>query len=384
MNKHSQINNSLLSLLLGVASMSLVSCKTNEVTQLTSDAGKIEASKLPSTLENSEMFYPRAGHTAVKLNDGRVFVFGGLNEPSVDSAITEIFDPITNAWSLGPNLLFGDRGIAHAVLLPDGRVLIAGGTKLELEVFDPITNLITQVGSFAHSRNGASFTLLKNGDVLIAGGTTGDFPFTFFNDAELFDYKTESLRPAFNTMDYGRAGHTATLLPSGNVLIAGGSSGQVLTPTTILFNYSSEGFMSTNPLRQRRLDHFAFLLPNNEVLVAGGINNQTQVINLVETYHTYQAFEFDSDQPHGFYGAAAGQLFDGTPVITGGDNKTNEFGNNSIYIYNFAQNEFVMIGQMAQARGRHTLTVLDDDSILITGGWGKDTSLKSVERFGIK
>lgn len=386
MKTQQNLKNSVLSAILILGSlMTILGCNETETAQ-SSDNNTAEIdtnTQQPPSYQSSEMNYPRANHQAVKLNDGKVFVFGGIYDSMINPKLTEIYDPADNSWSAGPDLV-NDRSFGHGVLLPDGNVLIAGGSSLAIEIFNPVDNTIVQVGSFAHSRNGASFTLLKNGDVLVAGGATGVSPFPFFDDAEIFDYRNNSLRPTFRSMGFARAGHSAVLMSSGDVLIFGGVNRSNLVQATLVFNHGSEGFYSTNSLREMRFDLLSFSLPSGEILAVGGskfVNGSVEVINSAESFGSYGAFDFDPNLPHGFFGAAGAQLSDGTPLVTGGDNFSNDFGNDSIYLYDLAQKKFILVGQMNQARKQHTLTVLDDGSALVTGGWGRIGNLKSAERF---
>src|SRR5207249_5612257 len=82
------------------------------------------------------------------------------------------------AWSKTPDLPEGH--VAHtATLLPDGRVLIAGGSDVRgvatstCELFDPKGNRWIHAASLNEARAGQAAALLANGDVLISGGETG-------------------------------------------------------------------------------------------------------------------------------------------------------------------------------------------------------------------
>jgi hypothetical protein len=132
------------------------------------------------------------------------------------------------------------RDFATATLLPTGQVLIAGGFILvsgnpvvlnSAELYNPATGTFTLTGSLATARAGHSAVLLPNGRVLIAGG--GDFISTSFASAEVFTLGTDSFSPAgsggfgfpVGQMSVPRAQFTATLLPTGTVLVVGGSGG---------------------------------------------------------------------------------------------------------------------------------------------------------------
>ena len=78
---------------------------------------------------------------------------------------------------------------------------------------------------------------------------------------------------ATGKMITARDEHTATLLPTGHVLIAGGENiFGVTTTITELYNPSSGRWTETGNLNTSRLEHTATILMNGEVLIAGGNN----------------------------------------------------------------------------------------------------------------
>ena len=123
------------------------------------------------------------------------------------------------------------RASATGTLLPNGLVLIAGGFNgrsvlASTDLYDPLSNSFIAPGSTATmnaARDLATATLLPNGLVLIAGGHTGSS--TFLASTELYDPSSNSFALPANTptMITERAEATATLLPNGLVLIAGGT-----------------------------------------------------------------------------------------------------------------------------------------------------------------
>ena len=122
-----------------------------------------------------------------------------------------------------------DSGITGtATRLADGTVLVAGGfgtsSQATAERYDPATNTWTSAGSMREGRVGHTATLLPNGKVLVAGGANSTQGGTYLATAELYDPAADGWRPA-GALAGPRSGHTATPLPDGRVLVAGGASG---------------------------------------------------------------------------------------------------------------------------------------------------------------
>ena len=142
-------------------------------------------------------------------------------------------------------------------------------------VVDPSFSTTANLGA---ARSGHTATLLPNGKILIAGGYNGA---ANLNTAELYDPATGAFTSAGTMFDM-RSGHTATLLPSGKVLIAGGISAQTLQ-TAELYDPTAATFTSTGLLTAARSNHTATLLPNGRVLLAGGAAGAA-VLNTTEVY----------------------------------------------------------------------------------------------------
>jgi N-acetylneuraminic acid mutarotase len=224
----------------------------------------------------------RSQHTATTLRDGRVLVTGGNNFASTLSS-TEIYDPATGTFT--PTGSMNGARYAHtATLLSSGKVLVAGGYDGNValdtaEIYDPATGVWSPTGSMATTRGFHTETRLLGGKVLVVGGFNIDFPlpsgFTALASAELFNPNTGTWSSA-GSMVSARFGHTATKLPDGSVLVAGGESADV----TVL-NSAELYFPQTNTwgtaadMSIPRATHTATLLNTGKVLVVGGffINN---------------------------------------------------------------------------------------------------------------
>ena len=178
-----------------------------------------------NSVSTAAMQIPRFDHVALKLTDGRVLVAGGSTTPGAGTATAacEVYDPVANTWSPVASLAFA-RQAANAILLDDGKVLVAGGavdgsTVRMSETYDPTTNTWTDSGELSVGRFVPTLTRLPDGRILAVGGVGEAAPVA---SAELFDQVTRQWSAAGRMADL-RSGHTATLLPNGRVLVAGGN-----------------------------------------------------------------------------------------------------------------------------------------------------------------
>lgn len=221
----------------------------------------------------------RGGHTALRLLNGKVLVAGGGDQGGgpfpffgTGSTTAELYDPGAGVFTSTGSMAKARLGHT-ATLLTNGKVLIVGGVPTSVsqptitaEIYDPATGAFTPTGSMAAARAGHTATPLQNGKVLITGGytefTNGEFHASA--TAELYDPVTSSFS-ATGPMGAARFAHTATLLPSGMVLVAGGGDS-----TAELYDPSTGSFSTTGAMETGRSGHSATLLLNGKVLVVGG------------------------------------------------------------------------------------------------------------------
>ena len=233
----------------------------------------------PSTevfVPTGSMSHPRAGHVAVKLGDGRILVAGGWYEAGAETLnaawTAEIFDPASQEWTEVGSMAT-PRADAAALLLPDGRVFVTGGTlpagpyledHLSAEVFDPATNAWTTWPvemAFPHAQH--SMVDLLDGRFLIAGGS-------FDLGCEIFNSVTGTFTSlAAPVGEVSRFGGAAASFHDGDVVICGGDSAGAVS----YFDRDTMTVLSTGSgLNAARSYATAVPIASDRILVAGGID----------------------------------------------------------------------------------------------------------------
>jgi hypothetical protein len=225
-----------------------------------------------------------ASSTATLLPSGKVLKTG--------DGIAELYDPAAGAWSSCPAETASascpaptnEHGTT-ATLLKNGKVLLVGGgdSSEGTELYDPAKGTWTVTGNLNQGRSLHTATLLASGKVLVTGGTCpvglcpGELSEPKFS-SELYDPATgtwSSCQVAPNAdcpgnLNEGRAEHTATLLPDGKVLVAGGASNDEMRKRAELYDPSTGDWSFTRTLDDGRTGHGAALLPDRRTLVSGG------------------------------------------------------------------------------------------------------------------
>ena len=129
----------------------------------------------------------------------------------------------------------------------------------------------------AAARSDHTATLLPSGKVLVAGGLFQG-PYTYLAGSQRYDPTNGTWSVAGLNQRYG---HTATLLPNGKVLLVGGRADTTISTlrTSELYDPASNSSLFTGNLGTGRAFHTATLLPNGKVLVAGGGTNTAELYN---------------------------------------------------------------------------------------------------------
>jgi WD40 repeat protein len=257
-------------------------------------------------------------------------------------------------------------------------------------VQDPAKNAIANVtivpsgfrrtGDMSTGRTAHTATLLQSGKVLIAGGDScmfdqyyGDCP---QSSAEVYD-SGPSTFTSTGSMLVSRVFHTATLLTNGKVLVTGGhdASAELYDPT-------SGAFAATGSMSVGRNSHTATLLASGKVLIAGG-QNVSGALATAELYDPNSG----TFTPTGTMAAertshTATPLANGKVLIAGGQNVSGALATAEVYDPN-SGTFTATTNSMLSKRAFHTATRLSNGNVLVTGGSVNKVLLSSADVYDV-
>ena len=272
-----------------------------------------------------------------------------------------------------------------ADLLPDGLLLIAGSTVIfnnphltrdgcMADLYDPRLGIVKRTVKMSACRFRHTSSMIQIGrstKVLLAGGYDG----SWLASGDVFDVTNGTFHPVNNSMTEPREFHTATALPNGHVIIAGGcrNDGDCLD-TLILYNSRLNRFIPLLPrMSAKRAFHTATYIPSIETIlfVSSGTFDLFDVptLSFISNGTTLQ-----DRQDH-----TATLLLDGRVLFTGG---SHGYGMTSCEIYNPITNTFTKAANMSVGRYWHTATLLSGTgAVLVCGGRNLDGLFNSCELY---
>src|SRR5271157_504588 len=357
----------------------------------------------PTFAPTGSLGVARYGHIAIQLPGGKILVAGGQDSSAAGLSSAEIFDPATGSWTPAGSMTFPRFGHA-AVLLPNGKVLVVGGTPNNpvctgppvgnsAEIFDPATGSWTLTATMNVARNSPAAVLLADGRVLVAGG--GNRCGGVFNSAEIFD-PTTGIWTVTAGMNVARQEPAGLTLPNGKVLVAGGSGGNPFPSlaSAEIFDATLATWTLTGSMQNPRIwggdDDSApdglIPLPNGSVFTAGGMNRPCYGCQPLIALAAAELFN-----PTAGVWTATGNmnsarlyprstlLATGQVLVTGGESLVAVLS--SAELFDPVAGTFSPAGNMTTPRVVQSATLLADGRVLVAGGY-LNGALDSAEIWG--
>jgi len=267
----------------------------------------------------------------------------------------------------------------EATLLPSGKVLITGGSYSGsgisdlrcVEVYDPATGAWSTTGFMQTGRTYHTATLLPSGKVLVAGGEGScETDCTGLRSAEVYDPATGEWSPT-GSMVTARYWHTATLLANGKVLVSGGyneSSGTLKTAE--VYDPVSGSWTATGSMSSARRVYTATLLPDGRVLATGGYYNGSGSLATAEVYDPASG-SWTATAPLNFSRSfhTATLMPNGRVLVSGGLYN----GSSPLVqaeVYDPVSRSWGVTAPLNTSRFGHTATLLPNGKVLVAGGGG--------------
>ncbi len=339
-------------------------------------------------------------HTATKLLDGRVLVVGGfvrrslmnsIGGYSIDHGVSRVeqFDPVTSQWSAA-GALASNRAFHTATRLASGDLLVIGGETFSLnpntgeqeglpvnsiERFSAANGQWSVVGALPNALSGHTATLLANGRLVLLGGinVAGNATTTCLQ----LD-TTTYLSTACTPLPSSRSPKIAVLLPSGQILVAGGTSAtETFEP---VYTPSTDSWAQSALPAKTNTDYAAAFFNQNSLIVWGratyspyslGNNSPPPVFDDGVRMLTSQPSVFALPSP-----PVAGQtmtpLPDGRILVAGGYSSVRSYSTLGTFYYPAPHSKAYVVDKSSPTLG-------------IVGGDGRDPfSPESGERYAVR
>ncbi len=301
-------------------------------------------------------------------NVGQPIQFNGTKSSDPEN------NPLTFTWN------FGD-GATGTGSTPNHTYSAPGAYTVSLTVDDghghtkTTTTVARILSPLTEARLSHSATLLPGGKVLLAGGTG---PTGVLNTAEVFDPVTLSATALTGTLTTARTEHTATLLPQTETLLIAGQDHLGLLFSTEMFNPDTQSFQALSPTVQvLRSGHTATGLLDGRVLITGGQSTGALGFPATETFSTLANALTTPRAGH-----TATLLPDGRVLMLGGEGLSGVLASAEVFSPSTTSFSAVTPG-LATARVDHTATLLPTGLVLITGGRNSAGILASTELYSL-
>ncbi len=346
----------------------------------------------PATLTWSvagSLLNPRGIHQAFLMNNNKVLILGGENAGGVLNT-TEIYDITGNSWSAGPSMTTIRRQ-SGSILLPNNEIAVFGGLQSTggagprtdvIEVYNPTSNSWTTSPLILPATWSSSSAInLHNGRVLLAGGFN-DNSGTGVVDCFVYDHSNLTGNTlAASAIATDKNNYTQTLLPNGNLLVAGGGQSSISngSNTCSLYNASSNTWSATSNMSTNRINHTTNLMVNGNVMTIGG-NDGASVHNSCEFYN-YSSGNWSTAPAmnQSRTNHASILLMDGRILTSGGFDGTSIL--TTCEIYDPQLNTWISLAPMNTPRSNHKMILLKNGKVLAMGGTNGTNTVATAELY---
>ncbi len=242
----------------GAGTFHIIATSQADSTKTASAAVTVQAPAYTAWTNLPTMSQARYGHTVTALKDGRALICGGAGTTNLAPATATADLYIPASGTISPTgSMSRIRAFHTAVLLPSGKVLISGGgingfnpgSTNTQELFDPATGSFSSTGNMLSPRTNHGAVLLPNGKVLLMGGSGGG------GSAELYDPATGTCA-ATGAMSQNRVYWLvqAVLMANGKVLVGDGGNvnGAIPKPISEIYDPATGTFSNAGPLLANR------------------------------------------------------------------------------------------------------------------------------------
>jgi N-acetylneuraminic acid mutarotase len=323
----------------------------------------------------------RYGHCSEQSTGDKVLIFGGVVASGSNINNVYEYDPAINLWSSKASIP-NASGLSKStcVKLNNGKILLFGGSQngsapqsnkvfeytISSDSWVTLTDLPNSLG-----RELMKSTLINDSIILLTGGLSTissalEYPITNY----LYNTNTNTFTPAGN-LPIGVINHTSTLLSNGEVLITGGFDGNQARDEVYVFNLQNGWRTLSSTLSVAVSSHRAVIV-NGKVYIYGGFN-----IPLFEFSDKLDIYDpaLDDINPLTVGPLACSQFamveFNSTILIAGGNKvlPNTSFGvTNEAYIYNLNNNTFSTISSLPNIRGGMEVSELGNSGKFIFSG----------------
>lgn len=332
----------------------------------------------------------RGRHIAALLPDGRVLLAGGNGPSGTILSSAQIYDPGTNAPAVPapPSLAYGRYdATATRLLTAQDEILVVGGsgaagTVSQSERFHPGTGNWSSAAPLTPSRYQHTATLLPSGSVLVIGGQ--DNSSTLLDLVSLYDPASNTWSP-LQQIPLPRARHAATSLPNGDILVAGGyvGVGSGSTADVRIFDVASSTWISAAPMSHVRNQHTITLLADGDVLAVGYDDHVERYDRASDTWTAVAPLGAYPDR----YRHTTTALPNGCVLVVGGQVGPSGGGTYiaDVELYDPDANTWTSSLPLAVPRTRHSATLLAGGVVLVVGGeTSGPTLVTTAERYALR